>query len=86
MADPNSPYLTTEEAAAYVRRSAVSLERDRVRGDGPVYSRLGKLVVYTKVDLDQWVRERRHRSTSEYARASDRSLGVVECPPTAAEG
>jgi hypothetical protein len=93
----SSPYLTTEEAAAYVRRSAVSLERDRVRGDGPTYSRLGKLVVYTREDLDQWVHERRHRSTSEYitpeisrrgritAKERERTVGLIELTEGAAQ-
>ena len=62
-------FLTTKEAAAYLRVSKSYLDKLRVYGGGPKFSRLGqRKIVYAKSDLDAWARQRRFRSTSEYQR------------------
>ena len=62
-----SPFLTTKEAAAYLRLSPRSIERLRVDGNGPPYKKCGKgkkaKVLYAIDDLDVWLVDAR-RSTS----------------------
>jgi predicted DNA-binding transcriptional regulator AlpA len=58
--------LRATEAADYVRLSASTLAKMRLRGDGPPYSKAGpRIVVYDVVDLDAWLVARRRRSTSD---------------------
>jgi hypothetical protein len=52
-----SPFLNTEQAAAYLGVSSRSLKRLRVRGDGPVFRRHCRFVQYHIDDLDAWSRE-----------------------------
>ncbi len=65
-ADPSltSPWMTTAEAAAYVRCSVRTLEGHRRTGGGPVYHRQnGRLVFYHRSDLDAWRRQGRAENT-----------------------
>jgi hypothetical protein len=63
-------YLTTAEAAAFVRLSPRTLERLRVQGTGPRFIKAGKgkraRVLYKAADLQEWLEETTFRSTSEY--------------------
>jgi excisionase family DNA binding protein len=58
-------YLTPGEAAAYLHNSASTLAKLRVYGGGPAFCRIGKSIRYRRCDLDQYMAERRVRSTSE---------------------
>lgn len=62
-------FLTTQEAAAYLRSSKPTLERLRTSGEGPTFIKLGPgrrgRVVYKREDLDAFVSARRRNSTSE---------------------
>lgn len=58
--------LTAAEAAQYLRLSISTLAKMRLTGSGPTYSKLGRRVVYSMNDLDQWVRSHKHSSTSSY--------------------
>ena len=51
--------LDPEEAAHFLRLSPRTLEYYRQKDRGPVYSKLGKNVVYEREALRQWVREHR---------------------------
>jgi len=58
--------LRTDDAAAYVGLAAATLEKMRLRGDGPAFVRLGcRAVGYDVSDLDRWIAERKGRNTSE---------------------
>lgn len=63
-------YLTTPEAAHYLRLSPRSLERYRVEGNGPAYLKAGPgkraRVFYRPADLDEWLEARTFTSTSQY--------------------
>lgn len=60
----NAPeVMTTREAAGYLRCSYQMLEIARVKGGGPVFRKLGRLVRYARTDLDRWSAERAHRNT-----------------------
>ena len=48
------PFLNTQEAGFYLGLSARHLERMRAAGNGPVYRRHGRFVVYHITDLDAW--------------------------------
>jgi hypothetical protein len=58
-------YLTTEDAAIWVRLSKRYLELLRLRGDGPRYIRFGRAVRYAVEDLDAWAAANKRSSTSD---------------------
>lgn len=49
-----SPFLNTDQAAAYLKISTRLLKRLRRRGEGPVYRRHSRFVQYHIDDLDAW--------------------------------
>jgi hypothetical protein len=61
-------YLTTKEAADYVRLSESALEKKRVDGTGPVFVKLGSkcrsVVRYEVTALDEWATAQRRTSTA----------------------
>ena len=60
-------FLTTEQAAALMQCSKVSLEIWRGRGKGPRFLKLnGHLVRYRLQDVLDWLNKEEHQSTSEY--------------------
>jgi excisionase family DNA binding protein len=62
-------YLTNDEAAAYLRLSPRTLEKQRVIGGGPRFRKFGRRVMYAATDLDAWADARSFEATSdpEYA-------------------
>ena len=52
-----SPFLTTEEAANYLRLKERTLNNMRWRGEGPHYRKHGGRVMYHKHDLEGWSRQ-----------------------------
>jgi predicted DNA-binding transcriptional regulator AlpA len=65
---PDKPtFLRTPEAAARLGLAPGTLDKMRVRGDGPPYMRLTpRSVIYAVDALDAWARARQFNSTSEY--------------------
>jgi len=59
------PYLRTPEAARFVGLSIRTLEKHRIYGTGPRYSKLGGRVVYRLEDLQTWVASGAKASTSD---------------------
>jgi predicted DNA-binding transcriptional regulator AlpA len=57
--------LTAEEAARILGLAASTLAKLRLRGNGPVYCKLGRRVVYRKEDLAAWLESRLARDTSD---------------------
>ena len=49
------PFLRTEEAARFVGLSWRTLEKHRVYGTGPKFSKIGGRIVYAVSDLREWV-------------------------------
>lgn len=47
-------YLTTGQAADYLKLSCFCLEKMRSRGGGPRFRRHGRRVVYAVAELDAW--------------------------------
>jgi hypothetical protein len=59
--------LRTSAAASYCGVSASLLNRLRVYGGGPVYSKISSIVSYDADDLDAWLAAHRRTSTSDDA-------------------
>ena len=57
--------LDVTAAAEYCGISVAYLAKLRVTGNGPVFIRLGRRVVYDSDDLDAWLAAGRRHSTSE---------------------
>lgn len=58
-------YLRTPEASRFVGLSIRTLEKHRIYGTGPRYSKLGGRVVYQIEDLQAWVELGSKASTSD---------------------
>lgn len=58
--------MRTREAADYCGSSASTFEKLRLKGGGPLYSKIGRRVVYRVEDLDAWLATNRRRSTSDH--------------------
>ena len=56
--------LRAPRAAAYLGLSTSTLAKMRLRGDGPIYAKLGRAILYDVRDLDAWVTVRKRTSTS----------------------
>ena len=54
-----------KQAAAYLKSSESTLAKKRLKGNGPTYTKFGRLVLYAKRDLDDYLFSRRRLSTSE---------------------
>ncbi|MGA8760158.1 MAG: helix-turn-helix domain-containing protein [Stellaceae bacterium] len=66
-----SPKRRTTDAAEYLGMGKSTLEKLRLTGDGPRYSKIGRrIVIYDEVDLDAWVAARQRRSTSDPGQAA----------------
>jgi predicted DNA-binding transcriptional regulator AlpA len=59
------PVVTSKVAARIVGLSASTLAKLRLNGNGPVYCKLGRRVVYRPADLEQWLQSRTARDTSD---------------------
>ena len=64
-APANPEFLTTDEAAAFLRLSPRTLEKQRVLGGGPRFRKFGARVVYAAVDLRVWADSRAYGMTSD---------------------
>ena len=57
--------MPVEQAATHVGLSVSTLNKLRVFGGGPPYLKIGRRVVYSIGDLDDWLSTKRRRSTSD---------------------
>ena len=62
-------YYTPEEAAEYLRSSRSTLAKLRLRGTGPVFTRIGRVIRYRRTDLDRWMGAKLAQSTSDLRHA-----------------
>jgi predicted DNA-binding transcriptional regulator AlpA len=69
------PFLRTPEAARLLGLSYRTLEKHRMAGTGPKYSKVGARVVYAVQDLKAWVASSAKRKTT------DRGPGEMTIPP-----
>ena len=64
MMNVQSTRIPVALAAIYLGVSVSMLNKLRTYGGGPVYSKLGRRVVYDVADLDRYLAEARRASTS----------------------
>jgi hypothetical protein len=57
--------LTPQETAAALRVSLSWLAKSRVRGDGPPYVKVGRMIRYRPSRVASWLKTRQRSSTSE---------------------
>lgn len=48
-------YLTTEECAAYRRKTPAALRHERHKGYGPPYTVDGNRILYKRKDVERWL-------------------------------
>ena len=58
-------WFRPKQAAAYLKSSESTLAKKRLKGNGPTYTKFGRLVLYAKQDLDEFLASRRRLSTSD---------------------
>ncbi len=57
--------VDTRRAAELIGMSRRTLEKWRSEGTGPPFLKLGRRVLYSVADLEEWIQSRRRYSTSE---------------------
>jgi excisionase family DNA binding protein len=62
--DETSPFLSVEEAAAYLRLKKRTLDNMRWQGTGPRFRKHGGRILYHREDIVEWSESRRRRSAS----------------------
>ena len=58
-------FLTNAEAAAFLRLSPRTLEKQRIIGGGPRFHKFGRRVLYSIGDLESWANARRFEMTCD---------------------
>ena len=71
----NSTLLTPREAAEYRKASPSTLAKERCKGDGPPFVKMGRSVRYRRADLDEWIAANIRRSTSDTPERGIRRAG-----------
>ena len=59
-------FLTNAEAAAFLRLSPRTLEKQRVLGGGPRFHKFGRRVLYSVRDLESWAHARSFEMTCDF--------------------
>jgi hypothetical protein len=62
-------FLTTPEAATFLRLASSTLNNSRVRGGGPPFRKFKRRVLYSRKDLLAWAQGQSRAPTSEYSPA-----------------
>lgn len=62
--------LSADQAADFLGLSKSTLSKMRLTGDGPMFIKMGRRVAYQPDDLQNWVRENRRRSTSDFGNSN----------------
>lgn len=70
---PAARYLTNDEAAAFLRLSPRTLEKQRVIGGGPRFRKFGRRVMYAIADLETWADARSFEATCDPEYAAHRA-------------
>jgi predicted DNA-binding transcriptional regulator AlpA len=59
------PLLTESEIARLTGRGVATLQKDRIRGEGPPFVKIGRLVRYQASAVQAWLDANTRRSTSD---------------------
>jgi predicted DNA-binding transcriptional regulator AlpA len=63
--DAETEYLAPRQFARLIGISESTLAKQRMRGDGPAYVKIGRSVRYSREDGLAWVAQHARRSTSD---------------------
>jgi predicted site-specific integrase-resolvase len=58
--------MRESEAAAHMGVSPKTLQSWRRTGEGPIFSKVGRIVIYRSTDMDEWLVNHQFKSTSQY--------------------
>jgi predicted DNA-binding transcriptional regulator AlpA len=61
----NPIMLSSKDAATFLGLSPSTLAKMRLNGNGPIYCKLGRRVLYRREDLEAWLASRVARNTSD---------------------
>lgn len=64
--ETETPFLTVQEAATYLRLKKRTLDNMRWMGTGPEFRKHGGRIYYDRDELKKWSLNSRRNSTSEY--------------------
>ena len=64
--EPETTFLTVQEAATYLRLKKRTLDNMRWMGTGPKFRKHGGRIYYDRDELKEWSLNSRRNSTSEY--------------------
>ena len=64
----DSQFLTEDEMSEWLGVSVRTLQRMRVEGNGPKFTKMGRRVLYNRAHVEAWLETRCFSSTSEYGR------------------
>ncbi len=67
MSDSHRKKFDTAGAANYLSLGKSTLEKFRIIGGGPAFSKIGKKVLYDAADLDAWFNRHKRTSLSDSA-------------------
>jgi excisionase family DNA binding protein len=71
------PQLTTAEAARMMGIAEATLNEWRIRGKGPAYTKMGRLVRYPDYEVQRYIRERTiQTSHRERSPGEEREMGI----------
>ncbi len=78
--DQAKEYMTCAQAAQLLSLSPRTLEKFRVQGNGPVFRKFGRRVIYSRKDLEYWAQSRQCVSTSDSNYRRPENIEVVVEP------
>jgi hypothetical protein len=64
------PFLRAKEAASFIGVSCRTLEKHRINGTGPKYSKIGGRIIYAVTDLGEWAERGARRATCDPGRTT----------------
>jgi hypothetical protein len=64
------PFLRAKEAARFIGVSCRTLEKHRINGTGPKYSKIGGRIIYAVTDLGEWAEHGARCATSDRGRTT----------------
>ena len=66
MLNNSAEYLDVSETANFLKVSKSWLNQARLIGNGPLFLKVGRRILYCRSDLTSWVESRKFNSTSQY--------------------
>jgi hypothetical protein len=86
MTTDNTTRLGASGAAKILGLATSTLAKLRLNGDGPIYCKLGRRVIYRREDLEAWLESRVARNTSDADARLPKSLTSSQTKQPAEDG